>query len=150
MRLVGWGKEHKSKPIRGRVGRVHSFANRGKKRYKWRDTDDSQIRRQRWKSVWCIWHTKVETLQEFWSHRQIGWIIQDFWETCVAFFNVLPRNKDSVVPKSLTKEESLRVYNCDGECLSGQINAGFSKVCEIFKVCGIESIIILIFYGCIF
>ncbi len=25
--------------------RVYSFANRGKKRYRWRDTDDSQIRR---------------------------------------------------------------------------------------------------------
>ncbi len=31
----------------------------------------------------CIRHTKVETLQEFRSRRQIGWIIQDFQEMCV-------------------------------------------------------------------
>ncbi len=37
-----------------------------------------------WLNVWCIWHTKVETLQEFRSHRRIGWIIQDFRETCVS------------------------------------------------------------------
>ncbi len=56
---------------------------------------------------------------------------------CVAFFNVPPGNKNSVAPNPLTKEESHRVYNSDGERLSGQLNAGFSKVCEIFKVCGI-------------
>ncbi len=48
-------------------------------------------------------------------------------------------NKDAVVPNSLTKEESHRVYKCDDERLSGQLNAGFSKVCEIFKARGIES-----------
>ncbi len=73
----------------------------------------------RWLNVWCIWHTKVETLQEFRSGHRIGWIIQDFWETCVAFFNVPLGNKDAVAPNPLTKEESRRVYNCDDEHLSG-------------------------------
>ncbi len=61
-------------------------------------------------------------------------------DVCVAFFNVPPGNKDAVMPNPLTKEESRRVYKCDSKRLSGSNNAGFSKVCEIFKVCGIESL----------
>ncbi len=38
----------------------------------------------RWLKVWCIWHTYLETLQECRSRRRIGWIIQDFRETCVS------------------------------------------------------------------
>ncbi len=45
-----------------------------------------------------------------------------------------------MAPNPLTKEESRRVYKCDDERLSGRLNTGFSKVCEIFKVCGRESI----------
>ncbi len=48
-------------------------------------------------------------------------------DLCVAFFNVLPGNKDAVTPNSLVKEESRRVYKCDGECSSG------STKCWIFK-----------------
>ncbi len=59
---------------------------------------------------------------------------------CVAFFNVPPGNKEAMTPNPLTKEESHQVYNCDDERLSGQLNAGFSKIYEIFKVCGIESL----------
>ncbi len=59
-------------------------------------------------------------------------------DMCVAFFNVPPGNKDAVVPNSLTKEESRRVYKCDGD--QNRLNAGFSKVCEIFKVCTMETI----------
>ncbi len=40
-------------------------------------------------------------------------------DLCVTFFNVPPGNKDAVSPNPLTKEESRRVYKCDGECLSG-------------------------------
>ncbi len=40
-------------------------------------------------------------------------------DVCVAFFNVPPGNKDAVMPNSLTKEESRRVYNCDDERFSG-------------------------------
>ncbi len=40
-------------------------------------------------------------------------------DVCVAFFNVLPVNKDAVAPKSLAKVESRCVYKCDGERLSG-------------------------------
>ncbi len=38
-------------------------------------------------------------------------------DVCVAFFNVLPGNKDAVMPNPLTKEESRRVYNCDDKHL---------------------------------
>ncbi len=48
-------------------------------------------------------------------------------DMCVAFFKVLPGNKDSVMPNPLTKEESHRVYNCDDKRLSG------STKCWIFK-----------------
>ncbi len=48
-------------------------------------------------------------------------------DTCVAFFNVPPGNKNAVTPNPLTKEESRRVYNCDDEHLSG------SNKCWIFK-----------------
>ncbi len=36
-----------------------------------------------WLNIWCIWHTNVETLQEFQSHHRIGWILRDFREKCV-------------------------------------------------------------------
>ncbi len=61
-------------------------------------------------------------------------------DVCVAFFNILPGNKDAVTPNPLTKEQSCHVYNCDDKCLSGSKNAGFSKVCEIFKFRSIESL----------
>ncbi len=61
-------------------------------------------------------------------------------DVCVTFFNVLPGNKNAVTPNPLTKEESRRVYNGDNERLSVQLNTGFSKVCEIFKVHVIESL----------
>ncbi len=40
-------------------------------------------------------------------------------EVRVTFFNVLPGNKDAVMPNPLAKEESRRVYKCDDERLSG-------------------------------
>ncbi len=40
-------------------------------------------------------------------------------DVCVAFFNILPENKDAVAPNPLTKEESRRVFKCDSERLSG-------------------------------
>ncbi len=48
-------------------------------------------------------------------------------DVCVVFFNVPPGKKDAVVPNSLTKEDSRRVYKCEGESLSG------STKCWIFK-----------------
>ncbi len=61
-------------------------------------------------------------------------------DVCVAFFNVPPGNKDAVTPNPLTKEESCRVYNVTMNAYQDQLHAGFSKVCEIFKVRGIESL----------
>ncbi len=88
--------------------------------------------------VWCIWHTYLETLQQCQSRRRIGWIIQDFRETCVLEHSAW--KKDAVAPNPLTKEESRGVYKCDMNAYQGQLKAGFSKVCEIFKVRGIESL----------
>ncbi len=94
----------------------------------------------RWLNVWCIWHTKVETLQEF--HKSSSDLLNYTGfpgDVCVAFFNVVPGNKEAVMPNPLTKE-SRRVYNCDDERLLGSTKRWISKVCEIFKVCGIESL----------
>ncbi len=52
-------------------------------------------------------------------------------DVCVAFFNVPPGNKEAVASNSLAKEESHRVYKCDGEAYQNRLNAGFPKVCEI-------------------
>ncbi len=90
-----------------------------------------------WLNVWCIWHTKVETIQEFRSHCRIGWVIQDFRETYVS--RSLTFHLESKMPWRQTPSIGRRVYNCDDECLSGSTKLGFSKVWEIFKVCGIES-----------
>ncbi len=90
----------------------------------------------RWLSVWCIWRTKVETLLEFQSRHRIGWIIQDFRETCV--FNVPPGNKDAVMPRSSWKKKAIVFTTVTTSAYQDQLNAGFSKVCEIFKVCGIS------------
>ncbi len=63
-------------------------------------------------------------------------------DVCVVFFNIPPGNKEAVAPNPLTKDKC--VTCCDDEHVrtvsTSQLNAGFSKVCEIFKVLGIESL----------
>ncbi len=85
--------------------------------------------------------TKVETLQEFRSWRRIGWIIQDFQETCVSRAltfcletNLLWRQTPS------WKKKAVAFTTVTTNAYQDQINAGFSKACEIFKVRGIESL----------
>ncbi len=92
-------------------------------------------------NIWCIWFTKVETLQEFWSRRRIGWIIQDFRETCVS--RSLTCRLETKMPWRQTpsrKKKAVVFTNVTTNAYQDQINAGFSKVCEIFKVRGIESL----------
>ncbi len=38
------------------------------------------------------------------------------------------------------KKKAVVFINVTMNAYQGQLNAGFSKVCEIFKVCGIESL----------
>ncbi len=95
----------------------------------------------RWLNVWCIWHTFLETLQECRSRRRIGWIIQDFRETCVSCS--LTFHLETKMPWHQTpswKKKAVVFTNVTTSAYQDQINAGFSKVCEIFKVCGIESL----------
>ncbi len=70
----------------------------------------------RWLNVWCIRHTKVETLQELRSRHRIGWIIQDFRETCVSrSLTFLPGNKDAVMPNpphERRKPSCLQMWRC--------------------------------------
>ncbi len=95
----------------------------------------------RWLNVWCIWHTYLETLQECRSRHRIGWIIQDFRETCVS--RSLTFCLETKMPWRQTpsrKKKAVVFTNVTINAYQGQLNAGFLKVCEIFKVRGIESL----------
>ncbi len=95
----------------------------------------------RWLNVWCIWHTYLETLQECRSRHRIGWIIQDFRETCVS--RSLMFHLETKMPWCQTpsrKKKAIEFTNVTTSAYQDQLNAGFPKVCEIFKVCGIESL----------
>ncbi len=95
----------------------------------------------RWLNVWCIWRTKVETLQEFRSRHWICWIIQDFQETCVS--RSLTFRLETKMPWRQTpsrKKKAVVFTAVTTNAYQDQLNAGFSKVCEIFKVHGIVSL----------
>ncbi len=57
-------------------------------------------------------------------------------DECVMIFNTPTGNKDTMTPNLLTEGKSCHVYKCDND----QINAGFSKVCEISKNHSIDSV----------
>ncbi len=59
-------------------------------------------------------------------------------DVCIAFFNIPSGNKDSVMPNLLTKEVMFTTVTTSA--YKDQLNAGFLKVCEVFKVCRIESL----------
>ncbi len=61
-------------------------------------------------------------------------------DVCVTFFNVPPGNKDAVVLNPSRKKKAVVFTTVMMSSYQGQLNAGFSKVCEIFKVRGIESL----------
>ncbi len=94
---------------------------------------------ERWLNVRCIWHTKVETLQEFQSRHRIGWIIQDFRETCVSRSLTFRLETKMLWQTPSRKKKAVVFTTVMTSAYQDQINAGFSKVCEIFKVRGIES-----------
>ncbi len=96
---------------------------------------------ERWLNVWCIWHTYLETLQECRSRRRIGWIIQDFWETCVS--RSLTFRLETKMPWHQTpsrKKKAVVFTTVTTNAYQNQLNTGVSKVCEIFKVRSIESL----------
>ncbi len=66
--------------------------------------------------------------------------IQDFQETCVSRSLTSPGNKNAMAPNPLTKEEAVVLTNVTTSAYQDQLNAGFLKVCEIFKVRSIESL----------
>ncbi len=88
-----------------------------------------------WLNVWCIWHTKVETLQEFLSRHRIGWIIQDFRDMCVSCswtFRLETKKPWCQIPSR--KKKAVMFTTVTINAYRDQINAVFSQVCEIFKV----------------
>ncbi len=94
---------------------------------------------ERWLNVWCIWHTKVETLQEFQCRRRIGWIIQEFRKcVCVACVSrSLTSRLETKMPWSQTpsrKKKAVVFTAVTTNAYQDQINAGFSKICEIFSL----------------
>ncbi len=61
-------------------------------------------------------------------------------DVCVAFFNILPGNQNVVAPNPLTKEGKPSCLQLTTSACQDQRNTEFSKVCENFKVRGIESL----------
>ncbi len=97
----------------------------------------------RWLNVWCIWNTKVETLQEFRSRHRIGWIIRDFRETCVKEERSLTFRLETKMlwRQTLSRKKKAVVFTTvTTSTYQDQLNTGFSKVCQIFKFHGIESL----------
>ncbi len=95
----------------------------------------------RWLNVWCIWYTYLETLQKCQSHHRIGWTRKDFQETCVLHsltFHL--ETKISCHHTPSWKKKAVVFTNVTANAYQRRLNAGFSKVCEIFKVCAIESL----------
>ncbi len=83
----------------------------------------------------------MERLQKFRSRHRIGWIIQDFREMCES--HSLTFRLETKMPWRQTpsrKKKAIVFTTVTTNAYQGQINAGFSKVCEIFKVRGIESL----------
>jgi len=83
--------------------------------------------------VWWLKHTKWETLQEFWNHHLIKTIQNYFRETRVSrsltvhmetkpLWRQTPSRKKKAIVFTTVK---LSVYQ-------DQLNAGFSKVCEVY------------------
>ncbi len=98
-------------------------------------------RTDRWLNVWCIWYTYLETLQECRSRRRIGWIIQDFRETCVSHsLTFRLETKMSWHQTPSRKKKAIIFTNVTVNAYEGRLNAEFSKVCEIFNVYDIESL----------
>ncbi len=90
---------------------------------------------ERWLNVWCIWHTKVETLQELRSRPLICWIIQDFRQMCVSrSLTFLLETKMPWRQTPSRKNKAVVFTNVTTNAYQDQINAGFSKVCEIFSL----------------
>ncbi len=59
---------------------------------------------------------------------------------CVAFFKVPPGNKDAMTPNPSRKKKAVVFTTVTTSAYQDLLKAGFSKVCEILKVCGIESL----------
>ncbi len=91
-----------------------------------------------WLNVWRIWHTKLETIQEFRSHHRIGWIIQDFQERLHSLTFLETKMPWCQTPS--WKKKAVMFTTVTMSSCHDQLNTGFSKVCEICKVCGINSL----------
>ncbi len=64
-------------------------------------------------------------------------------DECVVFFNIPLGNKNAVMPNlphERRKPPCLQLMTSAGHACLDQLNAGFSKVCEKNKICGIESL----------
>jgi len=82
--------------------------------------------------------TKVETLKECRGRHWIDWILQDFRETFVSrslTFRLETKMLWRQTPSQ--KKRAIAFTTVTTSAYQDQLNTGFSKVCEIFTVCGI-------------
>ncbi len=95
----------------------------------------------RWLNVWCIWHTFLETLQECRGRHLTGWIKPDFRETRVSRLISVCRETKMPWRQTLSRKKKAIVFiTVTTNAYQDQPNAGFSKVCEIFKFRSIETL----------
>ncbi len=86
-----------------------------------------------WLNVWCIWHTNVETFQEFQSHHRIDWILQDFQEKRVWWsLTFYLETKMSWRQTPSCKKKAVVFTTVTMSISQDQLNARFSKVFELF------------------
>ncbi len=86
----------------------------------------------RWLNVWCIWPHLSGNTSDWLNYTGFP------GDLCVAFFNVPSGNKKYHGAKPPRERRKRRVYKCDTNAYQDQLHAGFSKVCEIFKIRSIE------------
>ncbi len=122
----------------------------------------------RWKILWyrlslCLRHHAHKPLAESLKHTAhkivntqglrsphlIGWNIQDYREKSVTIFNIPTGNKDTMMPNPSWKEKDV-MFTTVTMSTYDQLNAGFSKVCEICKVHSIDSVKWVLHTGLLF
>ncbi len=83
----------------------------------------------------------MEKHQEFQGRHQIGSVIQDFQKMCVSCSLMFCLETKMLWRQTLSrKKKAVQFTTVTTSAYQDQLIAGFSKVCQIFKVCGILSL----------
>ncbi len=97
----------------------------------------------RWLSVWCIWYTTL-----IWKHFRSVEVVVGLVElfrisgrrVCRGFLMFCLETKMLWRQTPSRKKKAVEFTNVTANAYQGRLNAGFSEVCKIFNVRGIESL----------